>query len=88
MSWIPKLKPWQMEFFKARRIILISGPRKTGKTVMMTKRMEREARNNRSFIYIESVKPSCPWWAILGGVVAAVAVLILAWIFLIGVFSQ
>lgn len=86
MSWNPKLQPWQREIFNGF-IRRGRGTRQSGKTEAMTNRMKREAVKP-SIIWIETVKPSYPWWSILGGVVATVAVLVLMWLFLIGVFSQ
>ena len=51
----------------------------------MTNRMERE---RHSIDWVQVLKPrKTPWWSILGGVVATVAILVLMWLFLIGVFS-
>lgn len=86
VSWNPKLQPWQREIFNGF-IRRGRGHRQSGKTEAMTNRMKREAVKP-SIIWIETVKPSYPWWSILGGVVATVAVLVLMWLFLIGVFSQ
>ena len=46
----------------------------------------KRIQGKQSFIQVDASKPQ--WWSILGGVVATVAVLVLMWLFLIGVFSR